>query len=80
MSDGITQHVDGLIHHLDEIQAGDDESKGLLTSVNVGSALSIPQARGNEGHGELHKTNVRTSSPMWMISVMFIHDSMNHCS
>ena len=51
MSDGITQHLDGLVHHLDGIQIDDDGSQGLPTSVNIGFAPAIPQARGDGGHG-----------------------------
>ena len=41
----------GSVHHLDGIQIDDDGSQGLPTSVNVGSAPSIPQARGAGDHG-----------------------------
>ena len=51
MNDGITQQLDGLIHHLDEIQIDDDGSQGLPTSVHVRSAPVIPQARDTGGHG-----------------------------
>ena len=51
MSDGITQQLNGLVHHLDGIQIDDDGSQGLPTSINVGSAPVISQTRGAGGHG-----------------------------
>ena len=51
MSDVITQQLDGLVHHLDGIQIHDDGSQGPPTSVNVGYAPVIPQARVTGCHG-----------------------------
>ena len=42
---------DGSVHHMDSIEIDDDGSQGLQKSVNVRSVQSIPQARGNGGHG-----------------------------
>ena len=51
MSNGITQQLDGSLHHLDGIQIDDDGSQGLPTSVNVRSAPVRPQVRGAGGNG-----------------------------
>ena len=51
MNNGITQYLDGLIHHLDGIQIDDDGSQGLPKSVNAGFAPSIHQAQGAGVHG-----------------------------
>ena len=65
MSVGITQHLDGSIHHLDGMQIDDDGSQGLPVSVNVGSALSILQARGARSHGGTTQNKYMNFFPMW---------------
>ena len=41
----------GAVCHMDSIEFDNDGYQGLPTSVNAGSALSIPQAWGTGGHG-----------------------------
>ena len=65
MSDGITQNLDGLVHHLDGIQIDDDGSLVLPKSVNVRSATFTTQARATGGHdGKTHNKFVNFFSCM----------------